>query len=84
MKRNLPTSPYKQRTPSSARCQVSRFAPQQETYLAQTHIHKTEESGNDAQQNALATWTDVKTLHKQQNYHIQRIFKPVWTYGIHL
>jgi hypothetical protein len=43
----------------------------QETYLAKTHIHKTEATGNDLHQNALATWTEVKTLHKQQNSHIQ-------------
>jgi hypothetical protein len=30
-----------------------------------------EVAGNDAHQNALVTWTDVKTLHKQQNSHIQ-------------
>jgi hypothetical protein len=39
------------------KCHVSRVAPQQETCLAQTHIHKTEETGNDAHQNALAAWT---------------------------
>jgi hypothetical protein len=46
-------------------------APWQETYLAQTQIHKTEATGNNAHQNALATWTEVKALHKQQNSHIQ-------------
>jgi hypothetical protein len=72
MKRNLPASPHQQRTPSSTRrCQVSVVAPRQETYLAQTHIHKTEATGNDAHQNAVATWTEVKTLHKQQNPHIK-------------
>jgi hypothetical protein len=65
-------SPYKQRTPSSTRCQVSRVAPPQETYLAQTHLHKTEATGNDAHQNVLATWTEVKTLQEQQNSHILR------------
>jgi hypothetical protein len=35
------------------------------------HIHKTEATGNDAHQNALATWIEVKTLHKQQDSHIQ-------------
>jgi hypothetical protein len=60
-----------QRTPSSTRCQVSRVAPRQETCLAQTHIHRTEATENDAHQNALATWTEVETLHKQQNSHIQ-------------
>jgi hypothetical protein len=37
----------------------------------QTHIHKTEATGNDAHQNVLSTWNEVKTLHKQQNSHIQ-------------
>jgi hypothetical protein len=56
MKRNLPVSSYKQRTPSSTKgCQVSQVAPQQETHLAQTHIHKTEATENDAQQDVLAT-----------------------------
>jgi hypothetical protein len=32
----------------------------------------------------LATWTEVKTLHKQQNSHITAILKPFWTYGIQL
>jgi hypothetical protein len=69
-KRNLPSSLYKQCTHSLTKCQVSRVAPRQETHLAQTHIHKTEASGNDAHQNALAAWTEIKTLHKQQNSHI--------------
>jgi predicted class III extradiol MEMO1 family dioxygenase len=34
-------------------------------------IHKTESAGNDARQNTLATWTEVKTLHKQKNVSIQ-------------
>jgi hypothetical protein len=64
-KRYLPASPYKQRKPSSTRrYQVSWFAPRPETYLAQTHIHKTEATGNGTHQNALVTWTEVKTLHK--------------------
>jgi hypothetical protein len=37
----------------------------------QTHIHETQATGNDDDQNALATWVEVKTLHKQQNCHIQ-------------
>jgi hypothetical protein len=71
--------------PSSAkRCQISRDAPQHETYLAQIYIHKTEATGNDARQNALATWIEVKTLYRQQNSHIQSNIKPIWTYGIQL
>jgi hypothetical protein len=61
------------------------------TYLAQTHIHKTEVTGNDARQNALATWTEVKTLHKQQNSHIQsntQTNQDLWNttlgYGFHI
>jgi hypothetical protein len=68
----LPASPHKQRKPASTRKrQVSRVAFRQETYLAQTYIHKTEATGNDAHEDALATWTEVKTLHKQQNSDIQ-------------
>jgi hypothetical protein len=37
----------------------------------QTHIHKMEATGNDARQNALDTWTEVRTLHRQQNSDIQ-------------
>jgi hypothetical protein len=71
-KSNLPTSLYKQNTPSSTRrCQASSVALRQETYLAQTHICKMEVTGNDAHQNALATWTKVKSLHNQQNSHIE-------------
>jgi hypothetical protein len=39
--------------------------------VAQTHIHRTETAGNDAHKNALATWTEVKSLHKQQTSNIQ-------------
>jgi hypothetical protein len=55
---------------STRQCQVSRVA-QQETYVAQTHIHQTEATGNDVHQNILATWTEFKTLDKQQTFHIQ-------------
>jgi hypothetical protein len=61
-----------------------RVAPQQDTYLAQTYIHKMEEKGNDASQNALATSAEVETLYKQHICHIQTILKPIWTYGIQL
>jgi hypothetical protein len=40
---------------------LSRAAPQQETYLAQTHIRKMEANGNDAHQNVLVTWMQVNT-----------------------
>jgi hypothetical protein len=83
-KRDLPTSPHKQHTPSSTRCQVSRVALRQETYLAQTHIHKTEATGNDAHQNALATWTEVKPFHSQQIFIFKAILKPICSYGIQL
>jgi hypothetical protein len=46
------------------------LTPRQETYLKQTHIHKSEATGNDAHRNAVAAWTEVKTLHKQQDSHI--------------
>jgi hypothetical protein len=66
-RRNNPEDTILQGTTSSRRCQVSRVVPRQETYLAQTHIHKTEATENDAHQNALATWKEIKTHHKQQN-----------------
>jgi hypothetical protein len=50
---------------------MSSIQPRKEIYLAPTHIHKTEATGNDAQKNALATLTEVKTLRKQQNAPIQ-------------
>jgi hypothetical protein len=37
-----------------------------ETYLAQTHIPKTEATGNDTKI-VLSSWTEFKTLHKQHN-----------------
>jgi hypothetical protein len=54
-----------------SKCQVSRAASRQETYQAQIHIHKTEATGNDAHQNVLATWMEVKTLYKQKYSHMQ-------------
>jgi hypothetical protein len=72
--RSIPHAPsiYKQHTPSSTRrCLVSRVAYRQETYLAQTHVHNTEATGNDAHRNASNTWTKTISLHKQQNPHIQ-------------
>jgi hypothetical protein len=82
---SLDRSPYKQRTPSSTRkCQVSRVASRQETYLAQKPIHKTEATGNGAHQNALATCKQIKTIHNKQNTYIQRNTKPICTYGIQL
>jgi hypothetical protein len=66
---HVPANSHEQCTPSSTgRCQVSRVAHRQETYLAQTHTRETEATGNDAHQNALATWPEVKTLHKQQKF----------------
>jgi hypothetical protein len=35
-------------------------------------------TGNDTYQNELATWMEVRTLHKQQNSHIQNKQTP-WT-----
>jgi hypothetical protein len=83
--RNLPACTYKQRTPSSTkRSQVSRLASLEQTYLAGTHIHKTEAIGNDAYQNALTTLTEVRILHKQPNSHIQSNTQTTCTYGIQL
>jgi hypothetical protein len=89
--RNLPLSPYKQGTPSSTtKFQVPRVAPRQENYLPHTYIHITEVNGNDAHQNVLAPWTEVKTLHKQQNSHTQsstQTSQDLWNinveYGVH-
>jgi hypothetical protein len=63
-------------------------APRQETYLAETYS-QTRRAGNAAHQNVLVTWTEAKTLHKQQHYHIlvqgnPQILKPIWNYGIQL
>jgi hypothetical protein len=33
------------------------------------HVRKPEATGNDHRQNALGTWTEVKTLHKLQSSH---------------
>jgi hypothetical protein len=71
MKRNVPCGPCKQcATPPRRRCQVSWATPWQETYLAQTHFHKTETTRNQPYQNVLVTRTKVKTLYKQQTSHI--------------
>jgi hypothetical protein len=82
MKANLPTSSYKQRIPSSRRCEVSQVASQQETYLMQTHIHKTEATGNDAYQNTMATWMEVILSTSDKILIYEAILKPTWTYGI--
>jgi hypothetical protein len=62
-----PAPGHKQRPPSSTRCQVSRVARRQEAYLAQTLIHKTEATGRDGHQNAVTTWTEVKTTYNASN-----------------
>jgi hypothetical protein len=62
-KGNLPASPYKQRIPSWPRRQVFPAASREEIYLAQT-----EATGNDAHQNVMATWTEVKTLQTLLSY----------------
>jgi hypothetical protein len=51
-------------------CQISRAAPWQGTYLAQTHFCKIETNKNHPHQNVLVTQMQVKTLHKQQTSHI--------------
>jgi hypothetical protein len=57
----------------------------QKTCLEQTHFRKTETTRNHPHQNVLVTWTQVKTLLKQQTSHIYKaILKPIWTFGIHL
>jgi hypothetical protein len=49
------------------------------------HIRKTETTRNHLHQNVLATWTEVKTLYKQQTSYIYKtILKPIWVYGIQL
>jgi hypothetical protein len=37
------------------------------SYLAQTHVHKTETTGNGVHKTILSTWTEVKTPQKRQN-----------------
>jgi hypothetical protein len=61
-----------------------RFVPRQETYLAQTHIHKTEATGNDAHQNALATWKVLKLSTRNKILIYKATLKPIWTYAIQL
>jgi hypothetical protein len=83
--RYLIPSQYKQCTPPSWRkCQVSQTAPQQETYLAQTHIRKMETIGNGPHQNASDTWMQVKTLHSNKMLIYKAVLKPIWTCGIQL
>jgi hypothetical protein len=69
LKRNVPLGPCKE-CATLPRCQVSRAAPWQETYLAQTHFRKTKTTRNHPHQTVLVTRTKVKTLHKQQTSHI--------------
>jgi hypothetical protein len=91
MKRNVPSSPYKQRTTLPRRkCQGSQAAPWQETCLAQAHFHKMETTTNHHYQNVLATGTYVTTHNKKQTSHIYKtILKLIWTsntalgYGFH-
>jgi hypothetical protein len=67
-KRNVPPppGPYKQCAAAPGRrCQVSWATTWQETYLAQT-----ETTRNHPHQNVFVTWTQVKTLYKQQTYRI--------------
>jgi hypothetical protein len=70
-KETWPPSSSKQCATPPERSQVSRTTPQQETHLAQTHCRKTETTRNYPHQNVLVTWTQVKTLYKQQTYLIQ-------------
>jgi hypothetical protein len=82
----MPNAPYKQcATPPWGRYQVSWAAPWQETYLAQAHFCKTETTRNHPHQNILVIRTKVKTLYKQQTFHIYKtLLKPIWTYGTQL
>jgi hypothetical protein len=43
-----------------------------------------EATGNDADQNALATWAEVKILQSNKILIYKIILKPIWTYGIKL
>jgi hypothetical protein len=43
-----------------------------------------EATGNDAHQNALATWTEVRSLHSDKILIYKAILKPNWAYGIQL
>jgi hypothetical protein len=84
------SGPYKQHaTPRGGIYQVSRATPWQETYLAQTHFHKTETTNkypHQNHQNILVTRTQVKTLHKQQTNNTQTnldLRKTTLGYGFH-
>jgi hypothetical protein len=61
---------------------VAWVAPQQEIYLAQTYIHKTQATANDAHQNALSTWEKSKLSTSNKILIFKAILKPIWTYGI--
>jgi hypothetical protein len=72
--------PYKQSATLPRRCQVSRAAPGQETYLPQTHFCKTETTRNNFRQNA----SQNSTSNKLPIYINITILKQIWTYGIQL
>jgi hypothetical protein len=42
-----------------------------------THFRKTETTRNHTHQNVLVTWTQVKTLDKQQTSPVKTILKPI-------
>jgi hypothetical protein len=79
-KRNEPPGRYKQRATPPRRCQVS------SDYTLRGDLPgKTETTRNHPHQNVLVTRRKVKTLYKQQTFHIYKtILKPIWTYGIQL
>jgi hypothetical protein len=54
-KSNMPPGPYKQCATPPRRCQVFRATPWQETYLAETHLGKTETTRNHPHQTLLVT-----------------------------
>jgi hypothetical protein len=80
----LTPSPYKQCATPPRICQVSRVTPWQETYLARTYFRKTEITWNHPYQNVLVTWTQVKTLYKQQTQTNLDLLNKTLGYGDHL
>jgi hypothetical protein len=84
-KRPIPPCPRKQcATPPRISCQVSWATPWRETYLAQTHFHKTATTKNHPHQNVLVTQMQVKTLQATNFSYIKHYSNQSGLYEIQL
>jgi hypothetical protein len=85
-KRNGPPGPYKQcATPPRRRCQVSRTAYRQETYLAQTFsTEKRKQLGITLTKMYWLLERKSKLSSSNKLLIYKTILKPIWTYGIQL